>query len=42
LFVSGVVAFTQDDFATAVNTVKQSGVELILGSEAKELLCKLE
>lgn len=42
LFVSGIVAFTQDDFATAVDNVKQSGVELILGSEAKELLCKLE
>jgi hypothetical protein len=42
LFVSRVVAFPHSDFATAVDTIKQSGVELILGSEAKELLCKLE
>jgi hypothetical protein len=42
LFVSSVVAFPHCDFATAVDTIEQSGVELILGSEAKELLCKLE
>jgi hypothetical protein len=42
LFVSRVVACPQGDFAAAVDTVKQSGAELILGSEAKELLCKME
>jgi hypothetical protein len=42
LFVSRVVAFREGDFATAVDNVEQSGVELILGSEAKELLCKME
>ena len=42
LFVSRVVAFPQGDFATAVDNIKQSGAELILGSEAKELLCKME
>ena len=42
LFVSRVVACPQGDFATAVDNIKQSGVELILGSEAKELLCKME
>ena len=31
-----------DDFAAAVDDIKQSGVDLILGSEAKELLCKME
>jgi hypothetical protein len=42
LFVSRVVAFPDGDFATAVDKIKQSGVELIVGSEAKELLGKME
>jgi hypothetical protein len=36
LFVSRVVAFREGDFATAVDNVKQSGVELILGPKAAE------
>jgi hypothetical protein len=42
LFVFRIVAFSQGDFATAVDKIKQSGVELILGPEAKGLLCKME
>jgi hypothetical protein len=42
LFVSRIVFFPHSDFATAVDEIKQSGAELILGSEAKELLCKME
>jgi len=42
LFVSRVVTFPHRDFAIAIDDIKQSGVELILGSEAKELLCKME
>jgi hypothetical protein len=42
LFVSKIIALPDGDFATAVDNIKQSGVELILGSEAKELLCKME
>jgi hypothetical protein len=42
LFVTGVGACPEDDFATAVDNIKQLGVELILGSEAEELLCKTE
>ena len=42
LFVSRVGALSYGDFATAVDNIKQSGAELILGSEAKELLCKME
>jgi hypothetical protein len=42
LFVSGIVGCPHDDFPTAVDDLKQRGFELILGSEAKELLCKLE
>lgn len=42
LFVSRVVTFHHRDFAIAVDDIKQSGVELVLGSEAKELLCKME
>jgi len=42
LFVSRVVAFPQGDFAAAVDSIKQSGAEPILGSNAKELLCKME
>jgi hypothetical protein len=42
LFVSRIIAFPEADFATAVNKIKQSGAVLILGSEAKEMLCKME
>jgi hypothetical protein len=42
LFVSRIVALGESDFATAVDNIRQSGVELILGSEAKELLCKMQ
>jgi hypothetical protein len=42
LFVSRIVACPEGDFATAVDNIKQTGFELILGSEAKELLCKME
>jgi hypothetical protein len=42
LFVSGVVALPQGDFTTAVEEIKKRGFELILGSEAKELLCKMQ
>jgi hypothetical protein len=42
LFVSRLVTFPQSDFATAFDNIKQRGVELILGPEAKELLDKLE
>jgi hypothetical protein len=42
LFVSRVFACREGDFATAVDEIKQSGAELIVGSEAKELLCKME
>jgi hypothetical protein len=42
LFVSRIVFFPHGDFANAVDEIKQSGVELIVGSEAKELLCKME
>ena len=42
LFVSEIVSCPHDDFPTAVDRMKQQGCELILGSEAKELLCKLE
>jgi hypothetical protein len=42
LFVSRVVVFPDGDFTTAVDKIKQSGIELIVGSEAKELLCKME
>jgi hypothetical protein len=41
LFVSRVVALPHGDFAAAVDNIKQSGAELILGSGAKELLCKM-
>jgi len=37
-----MVACREGDFAAAVDSIKQSGAELILGSEAKELLCKME
>ncbi|HEX3502375.1 MAG TPA: hypothetical protein VHU22_03160, partial [Xanthobacteraceae bacterium] len=42
LLVSRIVFFPHGDFATAVDEIKQSGTELILGSKAKELLCKME
>jgi hypothetical protein len=42
LFVSKMVSFPDDHFATAVDKIKQSGAELILGSEAKDLTCKME
>jgi hypothetical protein len=42
LFVSRMVSFPDRDFATAVDQIKQSGAELIVGSEAKELFCKME
>jgi hypothetical protein len=42
LFVSRAGACSQGNFAAAVDSIKQSGVELILGPEAKELLCKME
>ena len=41
LFVSKMVSFPDDHFA-AVDKIKQSGAELILGSEAKDLTCKME
>ena len=34
--------FPDGDFAIAIDEIKQSGVELIVGREAKELLCKME
>jgi hypothetical protein len=42
LFVSRVITCPQEDLVTAIDKIKQSGVELILGSEAKELLSKME
>jgi len=41
LFVSNVFTFSCDS-ATAVSKIKQGGAELVLGSEAKELLSKME
>jgi hypothetical protein len=42
LFVSRIVYSRHPDFATAVDHLRQEGVELIAGVEARELLCKLE
>jgi hypothetical protein len=42
LFVSRMVSFPDRYFATTVHKIKQSGIELIVGSEAKELICKME
>jgi hypothetical protein len=42
LFVSRVVAFPEKDFAIAVDKIEESGIELIMGSEAEELLGKME
>jgi hypothetical protein len=41
-FVSRMATCREGDFAAAVESIKQSGAELILGSEAKELICKME
>ena len=42
LFVSRIISFPGRDFATAIDDIKQSGAELIAGSEAQELLCNME
>jgi hypothetical protein len=42
LFVSGLVDFPEPDFDTAVEKIKEAGVDMILGSDAEELLCKME
>jgi hypothetical protein len=42
LFVSTTFSCPRLDFATAVEDIKQAGFEVILGSAAKELLCKME
>jgi hypothetical protein len=42
LFVSRVVAFPDKHFAHAVDKLEESGIELIMGSEAEELLHKME
>jgi len=42
LFVSSMVVCPSTDFSSAVDEIKKRGVELILGSEAKELLSKME
>jgi hypothetical protein len=42
LFVSRIVSLRQSNFATAVDEIKQAGFEVLLGYEAKELLCKME
>jgi hypothetical protein len=42
LFVSRMFTCPERDFATAVDNIKRSGAELILGSEAKDLICKME
>jgi hypothetical protein len=43
LFVSNLITFPYPNFATAVTTLKRSGLaELILGSAATELLRKFE
>jgi hypothetical protein len=41
LFVFNFFTFPCDS-ATAVDKIKQGGAELVLGSEAKELLCKMQ
>jgi hypothetical protein len=41
LFVSRLVSLPFADFATAVGEMRQSGAELVFGSQAKELLCKM-
>jgi hypothetical protein len=42
LFVSKLVNCPQVDFDTAVQEIKEMGLGLILGSDAEELLCKME
>src|SRR5215469_1383329 len=42
LFVSSIVVCPDTDFSSAVDEIKKRGFELVLGSEAKELLCKME
>jgi hypothetical protein len=42
LFVSRVVVFPYSYFAKALDSLRQTGLELILGSGANELLCKME
>ena len=42
LFVSSIGVCPSTDFSSAVDEIKKSGFELILGSEAKELLSKME
>ena len=42
LFVCKIVVCPHNDFSSAVDDTKQKGVELILGAEAEELLCRFE
>jgi hypothetical protein len=42
LFVHSRLTLPQCDFASAVDKIKQVGFALILGSEARELLGKME
>jgi hypothetical protein len=42
LFVSRIVVCPSTDFSSAVDEIKKRGFNLILGSEAKELLSKME
>jgi hypothetical protein len=42
LFVSKLVNCPQADFAAAVEEIKETGADLILGSDAEELLWKME
>jgi hypothetical protein len=42
LFVSKLVNCPQADFATAVQEIKEMGMGLVLGSDAEELLGKME
>jgi hypothetical protein len=42
LFVSRVVAFPDKHFALAIDKIEKSGIEVIMGSEAEELLRKME
>jgi hypothetical protein len=42
LFVSAIDNCRLDDFATAVQTFRQKGIEVITGAEARELICKVE
>jgi hypothetical protein len=41
LFVRKVISFRFEEFATAVDKIQQTGAELVLGSQAKELLDKM-